>query len=563
MPTISFNKSYLESLTGVSWDIERWEEKFTLVKGELKDYDQNSDEIKLELADSNRPDLWSCEGIARQIKYNQKLKIQSYDFFHTGPQGNSDKKVIVSAELEKIRPFIATCSAFNLSISEELLLQLIQTQEKLSENFGKKREIISIGIYNLEKIQFPISYKAVRPNEITFIPLGFDATMTLSEIVELHPKGIQYGHILSEELYPILIDSKDEVLSFPPIINSKSIGEVKAGDTNLFIEVTGTDIRQVMLALNILAVNLADVGARIETTTIEYPYDTKYGNTIVTPMDSSESIKITTKKVESALGIKLNDDELQTRLESYGHQVKSIDKNNFEVKWPPYRDDIMADVDIIEDFAISRGYDSFIPVLPVDYTVGSLSDIELLADKMREYIIGFGFQEVISNILCSIDSMSTDMLHHENKPVEIENIMSQSFAALRSWIIPMLLKVEQSSSKAFYPHKIFETGDVAVYDKSESLGSRTLKNMAAIIAHGNANFSEIHSCLDLFFYYLNTDYHLQPITHPSFISGRVGGIIVNNKQIGFIGELHPNVLENWDISIPCTAFELTIDMLLK
>jgi phenylalanyl-tRNA synthetase beta chain len=67
----------------------------------------------------------------------------------------------------------------------------------------------------------------------------------------------------------------------------------------------------------------------------------------------------------------------------------------------------------------------------------------------------------------------------------------------------------------------------------------------------------------MLFYYLGRDYILEPIGHESFIPGRAGRISLNGRKIGLIGELHPQVLENWAIHMPCSAFELTLDVLFN
>ena len=116
-----------------------------------------------------------------------------------------------------------------------------------------------------KKITFPINYQAAEPTKHRYVPLGFEEAMSLQEILERHPKGIEYRDILrSHDLVPLLTDSNDLTLSMPPIINSRELGEVVPGDTDLFVEATGTNLFQVILALNIMACDLADRGGRIE-----------------------------------------------------------------------------------------------------------------------------------------------------------------------------------------------------------------------------------------------------------------------------------------------------------
>lgn len=387
--------------------------------------------------------------------------------------------------------------------------------------------------------------------------------MTLQAILEQHPKGTEYAAILAgAPRYPLLMDRDQKVLSFPPIINSREIGEVKVGDRDLFVEVTGTDLRMVIVAINILAADLSDRGATIEPVETRFPFETAFGEKVVMPYDLSSPVTVSLAEVESALGEKVTKTELKQLLVSYGYQLKTRG-NRFEAKPPLYRDDVMHPVDLIEDVAISRGFDSFRPVMPERATVGGLSAQEFFSDQVREMMVGFGFQEIISNILCSRTELADRMGLPGIELVEIENVMSQQYNALRNSVLPSLLRVEAASSKAFYPHRIFEMGEVVKRDPGSKQGSRDMRCLGAFLSHPAANFSELHSFLDLLFYYLGKEYRLEPVVHPSFIEGRVGRILVREKECGVIGELHPQVLENWQIAIPCTVFEVELNPLLR
>jgi phenylalanyl-tRNA synthetase beta chain len=173
-------------------------------------------------------------------------------------------------------------------------------------------------------------------------------------------------------------------------------------------------------------------------------------------------------------------------------------------------------------------------------------------------MVGFGFQEIISNILCSRTELADQMGLPGSELVEIENVMSQQYSALRNSILPSLLRVEAVSSKAFYPHRVFELGEVVKRDSGSKNGNRDVRCLGMLLSHPSANFSELHSFLDLLFYYLGKEYRLEPAVHPSFIEGRVGRVFAGQEECGVIGELHPQVLENWQIAMPCAAFELEL-----
>lgn len=570
MPTISIFKTDFESLlagsTGQreSVSVEQLEEWLMLVKGELKGHNTETGELRIELQDSNRPDLWCCEGIARQIRIKRQGRLTPYSFFDQKP--DMMRRVIVAPGLERVRPYVAACTARGYRVTDEGLAQLIQTQEKLADIFGRKRRTVSIGIYRLAKIQFPVTYDLVKPDHAKFTPLGMETVMTLSEILMVHPKGLEHGHILEgHDQVPFLHDANGQALSFPPIINSREVGEVQVGDDELFLEVTGTDLPMVVLTLNIFSANLSDRGATIEPIEVRYPSKTALGKSVITPQGLSKPRRIKVKTIEQALGQPFGASEVKEALELYGYAV-SRGKTEVTVTLPPYRQDLLHAMDVVEDVAISRGYNEFLPVMPAQFTVGGLSRIEQLSDHARELMVGLGFQEIISNILGSPENYRSAMRldgTEWGRMVEVDNAMALTFSCLRQWMVPSLLRVEAASSRAFYPHRLFEAGEVAIPDLSEELGSRTVTALGAILAHATAHFSEIHSCLDVLFYHLDRPYTLEPLSHPSFLEGRAGHIVSDGVALGVIGELHPEVLERWQIAVPVAAFEVNLTQLAE
>ena len=559
MPTISIFQQDFSRLVGRSASISDIEQWMPYVKGEVKDVSPDNGEVRVELQDTNRPDLWCVEGIARQIRSVLDKGLTPYPFF--SPKGRAERRIQVAQGMETVRPYVAACASLGYAMTQEGLDQCIQTQEKLADAFGRKRETVSIGLYRLSPIVFPVTYGLVKPDEIRFTPLGFEEKMTPHEVLTVHPKGLEYGSILAGcERLPLLWDSDGQVLSFPPIINSRELGEVRLGDTDLLVEVTGTDLGMVVLALNIFASNLADRGAAIEPVDISYPYETEFGTMVKTPLDMNQSLRISLDAIEQALGMPLGSQSIQEALVSYGYQVKTT-RQSVSVKLPPFRNDLMHVMDVAEDVAITRGYDSFSPIMPQTFTVGSLSAEEQTSDRIRDLLVGFGFQEIFSNIMAShqelVERMRIADTEHAHL-VEVDNVMSQTYACLRPSILPCLLRVEALSPRSFYPHLLFEVGEIARLDLNADMGSRTALSIAAISANPGANFSEIHSYLDLLMYYMVWPYELEPVTHPSFLEGRVGQIRCQGNPVGYIGEFHPEVLEAWQIDMPTSGFEFEI-----
>lgn len=556
MPTYSCNFNDIIKLIGKGhFNPDKIESLMECAKSEVKGYDEETGELKLENNDTNRPDLWSSEGTARQIRNCHFNGKDSYPFFEKKSEPSDE--IIVSENIRGIRPFIGGFRVTGITVDDVLLDQLIQAQEKLCDNYGRFRDLIAIGIYDASLIKLPIHYKGVKPEDIRFAPLDFEEKMNLREIIEKHPKGIHYGHLVkANTLFPIILDSSDRVLSFPPVINSNDLGCVKPGNTHLFVEVTGKERDAVTLAINILACNIHDRGGTI------HPFQVKYndGEILTTPWRFKKPLTLDLEYAESYVGEKINIDEFVVNLKAIGHEVNVIGENNSQVSCcpPPYRLDCIHSVDLIEDYCIAKGYNSFSPMMPEKFTIGKPDPLISKTDAIRELMIGMGFDEVITYILTSKDTMCLKM-EDDDKPLEIANIMSESYSVVRSRLLPILLEIESKNPRAEYPHRIFEAGEVAVRDENSPERTTTLHNIAALLAHSNASFSELNSHLQALLYYLDIDYKLDKVEHPSFISGRAGIILIKGKNSGIIGEISPKVLENWGISCPCSAFEITVN----
>jgi phenylalanyl-tRNA synthetase beta chain len=565
MPTITAHLHDLQALIGREISLSELEERMPLAKAELK-RDEDG-ELTIEFNDTNRPDLWSAEGLARQIRVHEEGKSRPYTCFVSPKEApavaaGAEAVIHVSPALQDVRPYIAAFLVKGITIDDEGLRQLIQSQEKLSENFGNKRAAVSVGTYRAARISWPVRYADTDPGSTAFVPLGFDEPLTLREILERHPKGIEYGYTLEGKArYPLLIDANEEILSFPPIINSRTLGEVKVGDDYLLIEITGTEMRQVLLACNILAANAVDRGGQVSPVRCVYPYDTPFGREVVTPYDFGDSTLVTSAEMARVLGQEVPLGEVATKLTAYGVGV-TREADGLRVTLPPYRRDYMHPVDAIEDYLISAGYNSFELEMPSDYTVGELTAIEQFAAHVRGIVVGLGFVEIMTNVLTAKADCTERVGLPDERVVEIANVMSELYAVLRNTLVPSLLRMEGISSRATYPHRVFELGEVQVYDETADLKSRTEVRLAALIAHSTASFSEAHSYLDGLFYYLDRAYELAPVARGTFIPGRAGEILVGGKSVGFIGEVHPEVLEKWGITMPCALFEITLDALL-
>src|SRR5574344_776017 len=357
MPKIEVNENLFFNLVGKRYDYDTLEKKLTCAKAELDekpDMSKPADErmLKIELNDTNRPDLWSTNGVARQMRLHAGAKQGDYSSFMSKAGDIKDcgnRVVTVDPEMKDIRPFMVSFVISGKAIDDPMLKDIIQTQEKLAWNFGRKRKTISMGVYRVAVIIFPVHYKAVDPDKTSFVPLACTEPMTCRQILTDHPKGKDYGWILKDmKKFPLLVDDKGEVMSMAPIINSATLGQVKVGDTNLMVELTGTEMSSLILSANIVACDFADAGYDILPEKVEHPYDTGFGKTITTPFYFQGTTSTTVSEINRVLGSDFDIEKVKDALVRMGNYIdvkKAENDYDIVLNPPPYRNDFLHEVD--------------------------------------------------------------------------------------------------------------------------------------------------------------------------------------------------------------------------
>lgn len=573
MPKIEVNERLFFDMLGKQYDYDSLEEILTSAKAELDEkpdpaLPEKDRVIKIELNDTNRPDLWSTAGLTRLLRIHAGAKSNTDVYARFLSSKNEEKPsgeriVKVSPELKGIRPFAAGFVISGKAIDSIMLQDIIQTQEKLCRNFGRKRKAVSMGVYRSELIKWPVLYGAVDPDKTSFVPLDGNSKMTCREILTKHPKGLEYAEIIADKKqFPLLKDSNGEILSMPPIINSANIGAVQAGDTDLFVEFTGTDMTSLLLAANIVACDFADSGYTILPVKVEHPYETGFGKSITVPYYFQDPVNTSVHAVNKLLGSSFSDKEIIAALKRMDCRCQ-VQDDTITVFPSAYRNDFLHEVDIIEDVMMGKTVGFFSPETPNEFTIGRLLPETLLSRKIKKLAAGMGYQEMIFNYLGSKKDYIDRMGIEGTGVIEIANPMSENYQFVRSSIIPSLLNAEMSSGNAVYPHKIFETGKIAFLDSIDSTGTKTVQSFGFLTAAQNANFNDAASEVANLLYYLGIDYIVCETDDVRFIKGRQAGLLYNGEQIGIFGEIAPQVLENWSITIPCYAGELNIEKLLK
>jgi phenylalanyl-tRNA synthetase beta chain len=558
MPTIDVDYAEFEHLLGIALhgDMAKLNEILAFVKSEVKSYDQNEGVVSIEIKDTNRPDLWGIEGLARALR--GFLNIAKGAKTYTVRKPIAD--VQVDSRLKKIRPFIGCGIVKNVKLTDTIIRGLMHLQDKLDQTYGRNRQKTSIGIYDFSLITPPLSYTVVKPDEISFVPLGFTERMTLKEILERHPKGLEYGHIVKKHsVYPILLDSKRKVLSFPPIINSNDLGHVSEETHDVLVEVTGTMHETVLNTLKLVMLALVDRGGEAYSAKVHYPHENQE---IVTPDFANKRVTLGVEYTNNILGSQLTGKHVAELLLTAGFGVEKIGEETLSVLVPCYRIDVMHTVDLVEDVAIAYGFNIIEPLWRDLPTTGCMRPEQRLLETARELMIGLGFQEVLTFTMTNTEALFDKMCCMKTRIVEIANPKLVTMTCLRNWLLPSLMEFLGNNQSVDYPQKIFELDKVTLLDETQETKTRDEDRLAAVISHANASFTEIKSVLDAFFMNMGIDWKIRAITHPSFIEGRVGEAIADGVPVGFLGEINPQVLGMWKLENPVVAFELDIQRIL-
>jgi len=502
----------------------------------------NNSEMEIEVY-PNRPDLLSYQGFKRSFSAFLGKKTGLREYKLNKPE--KDFTVTIDPSVKEVRPNTVCAIVKGLKFDDEKIKEIIDIQEKLHLTVGRKRRKIAIGIYPLEKIKMPITFKALEPDKIKFIPLESDREMSGLQILQKHPKGKEYAHLLTgKSKFPIFIDANENILSMPPIINSQSTGKITNETKDIFIECSGFDLISLNKCLNIITSLLAEMGGNI------YQIELCEKNLRkLSPNFTPDRIKINLDNTNSLLGLDLKEKEIKKLLEEMGHNY-----NKEFVEVAPWRTDILHEVDLIEDIAIAYGYENFIPEIPSVTTTGKEDKKEIIKKKIVDILCGLNCLEISNYHLTSKEDQFKKMITPEEDFIELKESKTD-YNILRKDLTHYLLKILSENVDAEYPQRIFEIGKIFNNKETESLG----------LAISPSNFTEARQIIEYLSRMINVKIEIvEPEKCPNyFIDGRTIELRLENETIGYLGEIHPKILRNWRIKMPVSIFEINLEEIFK
>lgn len=544
MPVINFSYSDLCDLVGREVPRALLRERLPLIGADLKSAPDDGDELSFEFF-PDRPDLYSVEGISRAVRafFGYEPGLRSYKV------DESDVDLLVDPSVNEVRPFIWSALVEGNEITDPLIRSMMDLQEKLHLTHGRNRKKVAIGIHDYRTVKPPFTYKAVLPDELSFVPLQGSRSMTPAEILKSHEKGMAYAFVLEgKKRYPIIVDRDGEVLSFPPVINGITTA-ITENTKDIFVDCTGTDLNAVIGAVNILTTALAERGGKIKTVKI-----TQNGKKSSAPDLMPQKMSLDIAYSNRWVGTKLSPEEMADCLRRMGHGALP-GTAAVEVQVPRYRTDILHPVDLAEDVAIGFGFEKFGHSLPVMATFGVQDPALEFGDAVKNIMVGLGYFEVVTLSLSNAkDQFASMNLPEDAGAIRVRNPVSNDHTLVRTSLLPSLMTVLRKNKHRELPQRIFEVGDVVVDGVNRSL-------MSGVATHAKASFTEIKSLAQSVMLGIGLDSEIVQHAHPSFIEGRCAAIEVKGQSVGIMGEISPSVIESFDLRYPMVAFELDLDRL--
>ncbi len=559
---------------GSSYSSDDWLEKLSQIGCVVED--SNEEHIEIEVF-PDRPDLLSHETMARAARSflyekSQDPAIQVSD---------SGISIDVNPSLKDIRPVIfgAVVKGVNTGRNEQqkdaFIQSLMDHQEKLHLSIGRRRKFASIGVHDLSKIQPPFRYETVG-SDFTFIPLASKEKMSVSEILSKHPKGIEYAHLMEDfDRYPIILDSNNDLISFPPIINGDHT-TVKETTTDFFIDVTGTDERACEACLLLVCLSLLERGGRVESVEIN-GWDNKIS---LYPIGDAKRHRVPDSLIKKILGLDLEIEEISRSISRMGGELISsrvvtegvnkserwsdlvVGEREHVIAMPRWRSDIMHPIDLVEDIAIGYGYEN----MPEIYSSVHLDAVPLNSSninrRVRESLRALGIQETQSLTLsCDKDQFEKMRWDERSNVTRLANPITIEHTILRQRILPSLMNLLSANRHHELPQKVYELGTVV-------LDSKNCNSVSWACAEVTGGFTAAKGYAQALLRDLGAiseDIDWIP-TNPNsgpWITGRGARVIVSGEEVGEIGEIDPSVSSEFGLRVPIHAGEFDIDALRK
>ena len=285
-------------------------------------------------------------------------------------------------------------------------------------------------------------------------------------------------------------------------------------------------------------------------------------------------IDLRAERVNHILGTDFTIAEIDETMEALGFGLEKTDDAAAVVTVPTYRQDISAEVDLIEEVARLKGYTLIPRTLPLNPTVGGRSREKEFLRKLKTACAEAGLNETINYSFISPaegDNMLLPAEHEWRRVLPISNPLSEDQSVMRRSLIPGLLHcAARNQARRNLDLRFFEMGMVYIPAAKDMLNVQPeeIDTLAMLVSGApEANwldqgreydFFTLKGVLQQVMDEMGVDITFGRTVRPFLHPGRAAALLLDGEEIGFIGEIHPKAAENYQLSGRVIAAEITL-----
>lgn len=279
-------------------------------------------------------------------------------------------------------------------------------------------------------------------------------------------------------------------------------------------------------------------------------------------------ITVDSKWINTFLGTDIPKEDMKKYLDSLELKTE-INGDNLEIKIPTFRIDIGIKEDIAEEVARIYGYDK-IPTTIYSASTGREPKYknELLRDLMVKTMVSSGLNQSISYSFISpkvFDKINLPKDSELRKVVKIKNPLGEDYSVMRTTSIHSMMEcLGRNYSRNNDYVRLFEIGKVYIPNEDETV-LPTENNILTIGIYGNCDYLDLKGIVEnaLESLGLNKVMFTRESDNPSYHPGKTAALMIGNKKVGLLGEVHPDVAENYGVDVNCYLAELNLDLLFE
>ena len=535
MPVVSLSYDRLSRLSGVPVHVIR--DRLPHLGLDIEHED--ADEVRVEYS-PNRPDYSTEYGIAVGVQGLAGMRTGTVRLGIEPSPWNlrADDSVL------DVRGAVTCILATGGALDGHAIRQIISMQEDMHQGLGRGRRRVAIGFHDADTLQPPMSYTTVGGGH-EFVPLEGSRPTAIRDILNHTEQGRRYGGLVRGGPYPVITDHTGMVASMPPVINSAHTA-VTEGTTNLFVDVTGHYGADVENALAVICMTLQEAGFSLHAVEVR-------GAENRTPPLSVRDMSVDLSLINGTLGLDMDIGEAVACL-GRARLDAGPDGGVIRCAIPPYRFDILGEMDLVEEAALGYGIDRMEPAAVAGRPPGRLHPATAHIMSLDRIMTGLGFTQAAGASLISEDAASRAGM---GGGVRVANPKSGAHTVLRTSLLPGLLESLGRNIHEPYPHRLYETGWVFPRGGAESA------RIACVASHGGASYSEIKSVL---YAVLRRGLGVRQVATPPcdaapYAEGRVAAVTVDGRRVGTVGEIDPGARRAFRLRTSVAAFEMEIELI--